>query len=131
MATTTQPMGTTLTATGRSHESRWLSRALLIALAALAAITVAVTTWQLTTTARPTAPTQQVSRANADQFGASRQGGSVYRQQVPQAAADQRGASGQGGSVYRQQVPQAAVDQWAPYRAGGSVYGQQVPQAAR
>ena len=130
MATTTQHMLTT-TSTERTDKRHALPWALLAALIALAALTVAVATWQLTATTNTAGPASQVPKAAADQWAASRPGGSIYEQQVPKAAADQWAASRPGGSIYEQQVPKAAADQWAASRPGGSIYEQQVPKAAR
>jgi len=108
MATTAQQVLTT-TATGRSDERRTLTRAMIVALIALAALTIAFVTWQLTSTTNATAPVEA----------------------VPEAGADPWAAYQPGGSVYEQQVPKAAADHWAAYRPGGSVYEQQVPEAGR
>jgi hypothetical protein len=107
MTTTAQQVPTN-TATDRSDERRTIPRALFVALIALAALTIAVITWQLTATTNTTAPVDV----------------------VPESAADQMAPYRPGGSVYQQQVPTAAADQMAPYRPGGSVYQQQVPQTA-
>ena len=106
--TTTAQQVLTPTATDRSDERRTLPRALIVALIALAALTIAVVTWQLTATTNTTAPARQVPKAAADQLAPYRPGGSVYQQQVPKAAADQLAPYRPGGSVYQQQVPQAA-----------------------
>ena len=129
MTTTAQQVSTT-TATDQSDERHTSPQALIVALIALAALTLAVVTWQLTATTNTTAPVNVVPESAADQMAPYRPGGSVYQQQVPAAAADQLAPYRPGGSVYQQQVPKAAADQLAPYRPGGSVYQQQVPQTA-
>ena len=126
MTTTAQQLSTT----GSADERRTFSRALIVALITLAAFTVALAAWQIVATSNTSAPVPRAPQAAADQWAASRPGGSVYQQQVPKAAADQWAASRPGGSVYQQQVPKAAADQWAASRPGGSVYQQQVPKAA-
>ena len=100
--TTTAQQVLTPTATDRSDERRTIPRALIVALIALAALTIALITWQLTAT-NTTAPVEAIPNAAADQLAPYRPGGSVYQQQVPKAATDQP-----GGSVYQQQVPQTA-----------------------
>ena len=105
MATTAQPMLTTASVP-RTDDRRTSSRALLILLIALVAMTVAVVAWQLRTTSSATAPSTQVSDVEGPP-AAYRPGGSVYQQQVP-AAADPGAAIRSGGSVYEQQVPAAA-----------------------
>ena len=61
MTTTAQQVSTT-TATGSSDERRTLPWALIVALIALAALTIAVVTWQLTATTNTTAPATQSPR---------------------------------------------------------------------
>ena len=107
MTTTAQQLSTP-TASVRADERRTLPRALIVALIALAALTIAVVTWQLTSSANTSAPVSQVPKAAADPWAASRPGGSVYQQQVPKAATDQLAPYRPGGSVYQQQVPTAA-----------------------
>ncbi len=106
--TTTARQVLTTTATGSADERRTLPWALIVGLIALAALTIAVITWQLTSTTNTTAPVDVVPKAAADQLAPYRPGGSVYQQQVPKAAADQLAPSRPGGSVYQQQVPKAA-----------------------
>ncbi len=106
--TTTAQQGRTSIATGQSDERRALPKALIVALITLAALALAVVTWQLTATTSTTAPVSQAPRAAADQLAPYRPGGSVYQQQVPRAAADQLAPNRPGGSVYQQQVPRAA-----------------------
>ena len=104
--TTTAQQGLIRTSTGSSDERRTFPRALIVALIALTALTIAVITWQLTT--NTTAPASQVPKATADQLAPNRPGGSVYQQQVPKTAADQLAPNRPGGSVYQQQVPKTA-----------------------
>jgi TRAP-type C4-dicarboxylate transport system permease small subunit len=85
MTTTAQPVSATI-ATDRSDERRTFPRALVVALIALAALTIAVVTWQLTATTSTTTPVDSVPKAAADQLAPYRPGGSVYQQQVPKAA---------------------------------------------
>jgi hypothetical protein len=84
MTTTAQPVSATI-ATGSSDERRTFPRALVVALIALAALTIAVVTWQLTATSTTT-PVDSVPKAAADQLAPYRTSGSVYQQQVPKAA---------------------------------------------
>jgi hypothetical protein len=107
MTTTTAQQVSTTFATRSSDERRTFPRALIIALIALAALTIAAVIWELTATTTTT-PVQDVPKAAADQLAPYRPGGSVYQQQVPGAAADQLAPYRPGGSVYQQQVPQAA-----------------------
>jgi hypothetical protein len=106
--TTTAQQVLTPTATDRSDERRTFPRALIVALIALAALTIAAITWQLTATTNTPAPVDVVPESAADQLAPYRPGGSVYQQQVPTAAADQLAPYRPGGSVYQQQVPQTA-----------------------
>ena len=85
MTTTAQQVSTT-TATDRSDERRTSPRALIVALITLAALTIAVVTWQLTATTNTTPPVDVVPKPAADQLAPYRPGGSVYQQQVPQTA---------------------------------------------
>ena len=105
--TTTEQQVPTPTAAGRSDEHRTTPRALIVALITLAALTIAVVTWQLTATTNPSATVNDVP-AVTDQPAPYLPGGSVYQQQVPKTAADQLAPTRPGGSVYQQQVPPAA-----------------------
>jgi hypothetical protein len=107
MTTTAQQVSTT-TVTGTSDERRTLPWVRIVALITLAALTIAVITWRLTSTTNATGPVVDIPAAAADQLAPYRPGGSVYQQQVPEAAADQLAPYRPGGSVYQQQVPQAA-----------------------
>ena len=126
--TTTAQQVSTRTVTGSSDERRTLPWALIVALIALAALTIAVVTWQLMATPNTTAPPDVVPKAAADQPAPYRPGGSVYQQQVPRAAADQLAPYRPGGSVYQQQVPGPQPILRAAFRPGGSSTRQHLPR---
>lgn len=128
MTTTAQQTPNAL-ATERTDERHRGPRALIIALIALAVVTVALGAWQLIAS-NTTAPVNEVPAAAAERLAPYRPGGSVSQQQVPKAAPDELAPYRPGGSIYQQQVPKALADELAPFRSGGSVYQQQVPKAA-
>lgn len=85
-----------------SAEQRHFSRILLVALVALAVVTLAVVAWQLRGTSTTIAPVEESTTVPAPY----QPGGSAYDQQVPGGAADDPMAPyGPDGSVYDQQVP--------------------------
>jgi hypothetical protein len=104
MNTTAQHVLTT--PTRRHHERHGLSRAWLITLIALAALTATVAAWQLGAFTGATSAARVGTVA--DSSAANLPGGSIYEQQVPKAASDPLVANLPGGSVYEQQVPKAA-----------------------
>ena len=109
MTTTAQQLSTP-TASVRADERRTFPWALIVALIALAALTIAVVTWQLTSSTNTSAPVSQAPKAAADPLAAYRSGGSIYQQQVPKAALTNWPLTGPAARSTSSRSPQPRTD---------------------